>query len=142
MREILCRGKKKKNNEWIEGRIVGEGTVIIPKGQLFYIDVTIDKFDAHNDLKSYFILPETAGQFIGLTDKNGKNIFEGDIVNCKTTNYYFECFAVEWCQEQCRFVIANDKNDEIRSFPIDENFEYEVIGNIHDNPELLRSDTE
>lgn len=136
---ILFRGKRTDNNEWVEGRAFAEA--IVPITQPFFIDVNTHKIDDDN-ITCFRVIPETIGQFTGLFDVKGEKIFEGNIVNCKTADYCFNGFVVKWCQEQCRFIIANDNNTEIKSFPMDESFEYEVIGNIHDDPELLGGDKE
>ena len=77
-----------------------------------------------------YIIPETIGQYSGLTDKNGKKIFEGDIVEIvgeekELITEKEQKFVVKWQDEDCGFDLLCL-------------FEYEVIGNIHDNPELLK----
>lgn len=125
MREILFRGKRKDNGEWVDGSL-----------QCFK---GVSIFD--RDIKNFVVVhPETVGQYTGLTDKNGKKIFEGDIVNCKTRNYKFVSFAVEWYQRDCRYTIGRGKNGELQNYVMSSDFEYEIIGNIHDNPELLEVD--
>lgn len=122
MREILFRGKLLSDGRWAEGNldIKKSGVCIItpdetPLGRYGQVD------------------PETVGQYTGLTDKNGKWIFEGDIVIFKTTNYHFEPCVVEYRNDAAQFVVR--KNG--RSYPMADDFSYEVIGNIHDNPEMI-----
>ena len=131
MREILFRGKRTDNGEWVFGMawIFREKTMICPwrKGMC--------KYDT-----GYFpvqIISKTFGQFAGLTDKNGKRIFEGDIVtglfsfgmpfNAVVT-FQDGAFGLEWYR-------GNAKT--FNAFTSICNVEYEVIGNIHDDPDLL-----
>lgn len=141
MREILFRGKRVDNGEWVEGDLLRS------RGKC-YIHEHIDPFDYLGELsgfiKMYEVIPETVGQYTGLTDKNGKKIFEGDIVrNNKygedndTYDYYSTIFSNGSFRAQYL--------DNLKYTPkiYDIYFEgYEVIGNIHDNPELLQEDKE
>lgn len=127
MREYLFRGKRKDNGEWVYGNFV-RGCV----DDFAYIVEFGNKDLCRNFVD---VIPETIGQYTGLTDKNGKKIFEGDIVNFKTTAYFFHNCKIEYdiCDGCFRAV---DRN--AQSFPMCGCFIYEVIGNIHDNPELLK----
>lgn len=130
MREILCKGKRVDNGEWIEG-------FYAHSGEKKYIIIDNDIAVGYLTMKE--VNPDTIGRYTGLTDKNRKKIFEGDIVNYNGTNHkvVFETrgesayFGIEinnivtW--RFCLEVPAKLMN---------------VIGNIYDNPELLRSDTE
>lgn len=122
-REILFRGKSFKG-EWIYGYLIAyEGSSQI--GVLKNPDV----------MDFVKVKPNTVGQFTGLYDKNGKRIFEGDVVK-RTVNmrYYADCDGIET-------KIHNIEYFGIELLPFSEcGFymeEYEVIGNVHDNPELL-----
>lgn len=128
MREILFRGKS-VINEWVEG---------------FY---TCFNGDEHRIYTGYSdtdgvdhypewcnIRPETVGQYTGLTDKNGTKIFEGDILLKG-----FEKVVVKWNENQCRWGIYLDEY-EISGFNESTKNYFEVIGNIYDNPELLKGE--
>lgn len=135
MREILFRGKRTDDYEWIEGSLC----TTIPSDEDFY---TISYFDFEGYYIEEKVIPETVGQYTGLTDKNDKKIFEGDIVVCKQAingnliDYYVEIGFVE--MKYGAFGLHR-KQGYYRPFKDWlEDYEYEVIGNIHDNPELLK----
>lgn len=155
MREILFRGKSVNDGNWVQGSLVV--TTIEPADDTpikhYHIeDMTIGVFP--NEFQSGLsetIDPKTVGQYTGLTDKNGKKIFEGDILKIaqKTDSlgtYYSPPLTyplnvfVKW--DMCSWMwetICEDKY--YISFPDAWcHFECEVIGNIHDNPELLEAD--
>ncbi len=137
MREILFRGKRKDRTvpEWVEGGIVHQTDHYGSKCDCWFIiegDTTLD----YGVGFPWEVFPETIGQLTGLTDKNGKQIFEGDIVRftnrCMNDDpAYGECV---WDTDESafRFDCGFDLckwNQEIE--------DVEVIGNIHDNPELI-----
>ena len=120
MREILFRGKRTNNGEWEFGDLLHDGfdyeTAIW--GKEYKLVTEVD--------------PSTVGQYTGLTDKNGKRIFEGDIVSYKGRRYtvlYYAPFAMWMLDDRTRHCGTNGMYAQFR--------ECEVIGNIHDNPELL-----
>ena len=127
MREILFRGKSLEKGEWLEGDLRHGG--YFEKDQITYI-VKTDLF-----ILNYPVDPETGGQYTGLTDKNGTKIFEGDILKFSygenDEKHIF--YSVEWKSERACFGYAEtaDKMIEVDCLHC------EVIGNIHDNPELL-----
>lgn len=108
-----------------------------------------------NDVTHYKVDKNTLGQFTGLLDKNGKEIYEGDILrgdkypyNCDGVDNYF--VEIVWADNVCGFyrITIKNPNSTVRGTshgnwePLDEddiNF-FEVIGNIHDNPELLKTE--
>lgn len=140
----LCRGKRKDNGELVDGYlyITHDGKYEIAK----YCDETnIERI-------AYEVIPETVGQCTGLRDKNGKLIFEGDILKGFSYpflsegeyNYYA---VVVWLENSPAFGIYTIKNPKSKVRGISSgNTEYmdewdsnnwEVIGNVYDNPELL-----
>ena len=125
MREILFRGKRTDDYEWIEGSLC----TTIPSDEDFY---TISYFDFEGYYIEEKVIPETVGQYTGLTDKNGKKIFEGDIIQFCTGMklHYIVEFGLGG------FMVSRyDIRDAIINVY---NCPCEVIGNIHDNPELLK----
>lgn len=128
MREILFRGKSIDNAKWLEGDL------------LRYADTTQIWVDGEYGKSNYTVIPQTVGQYTGLTDKNGNKIFEGDIVIIETANVDEEDgnFIVEYDNGGARYVL----NGETLAFDFDSiySIEIEVIGNICDNPELLEAD--
>lgn len=129
MREILFRGKRVNGGEWIEGYYCTihdsynrkDKSAIFPCG-----DTCLNGDGAVEDY--CFVNPETVGQFIGETDKTGRNVFEGDIVQFKGVLY-----AIRYIEKYLRFA-AVKPNTVFCAF----NFsQAEIVGNIYDNPELL-----
>ena len=144
MREILFRGKRVVNGKWVEGFMYSQHFPLE-----FRDDFYIRCYDT-----DYLVIPETVGQYTGLTDKNGVRIFEGDILRgfeypfCSNINGEFNYFAeIVWFDDSSAFGIYTFKNPKSNVRGISEgNTDYleyfnadkwEVIGNIYDNPELL-----
>ena len=132
MREILFRGKRLDNGEWIEGSYfrLGNKDVYILTGKL-------PIFACSLAYESYQVIPETVGQYTGLTDKNGKKIFEGDIVRYGGT-YHQVVFEKRW--SNAYFGIMMDGIETWSFSSITSAYRMKVLGNIHDNPELLGGD--
>lgn len=125
MREILFRGKQTDNKKWV-----------VDNSVLFFKN-SAKIYGALNEWREVEVIPETVGQYTGLTDKNGKKIFEGDIVNYNGTNHKV---VFETRGESAYFGIEIS-NIETWRFCLEVPAKLmNVIGNIHDNPELLRGD--
>lgn len=130
IREIIFRGKRSDNGEWVYGFYSA-----LPDcaGTVYMIETPKANPDETN--RTYFVDPSTVGQFTGLTDKNGKKIFEGDIVLKRTYHgkeprrvvFSFGCF-------HCGF--GGGSSTATHPYTLDDK-QIEVIGTIHDNPELL-----
>lgn len=138
-REILFRGKRENNEEWVYGYYVGPVGVTDGHEICDVNDITGRRYDVD---------PSTIGQYTGLTDKNGARIFEGDIVR------YIDPDTQEYDIGE-KYVVGWDEGDVCTIFEL---FVYgkslcydlfnqkqaknlETIGNIHDNPELLKEAT-
>lgn len=136
-REILFRGQIRKKGEKVTmagtpvpGRWIYGGIAQVKESDkrtiIYQREPKIDKFPVYAD---------TVGQYTGLTDKNGKKIFEGDILklfngNGKYTNYEVIWFGNRWAIVMCGTNISGD----LDMFFCEHS---DIIGNIHDNPELL-----
>lgn len=132
MREILFRGQTRRHGEKV--RLNGDK---VP-GHWVYGGIfqgTGDYSVIYNINGKYAVYSDTVGQYTGLKDKYGERIFEGDIWNCKGYIGF-----IEWCEEESRFVAVYEIDgmqftnavSDIRASTV------EIIGNIHDNPELLK----
>lgn len=140
-REIEFRGKRLDNDEWMYGDLIHDnqgGCYVYPLDSLgLFVENKVDD--------------NTVGQFTGMTDKNGKEIYEGDIV-CKRDltfglkfdgvvvyNSEMGCFRIHSENNSVTmrmgFEASDVYNDGQCTVPV--KYDYEVIGNIYDNPELL-----
>ena len=121
MREIKFRGWNGKNKKWIYGYY------FVNRGEHF-----ISPDEVVNPLVSYedfLVDKDSVGQYTGVKDKNGKEVYDGDIVSSGATTgvVMYDC-------EQAGFVVQKEKTIELRFYSL---LGIEVIGNVHDNPELL-----
>lgn len=191
MCEVLFRGKRKDNSEWVYGyytelpvgslgatifsnddEIVGEDTAsyIIKVFEKQHSNYSNGKPLLVIECENYEVIPETVGKYTSLTDKNGTKIFDGDIVQYLTYDD-FDCQSVvkfgkykqdgsggeygakkclgfyvevdnftcpDWCENEPEYFSNYLKQQNILEIAN----ECEVIGNIHDNPELLKGDND
>lgn len=128
IREILFRAKRVDNGEWVYGG--------------YWLNSTATRDTANiidSDGNTHGVIPETIGQYIGCTQKNGAKIFEGDIV---LAGYGQHKCVVAWDEECARFIYhVTDKPCIIvctSMYNKDNQSVLSVIGNIHDNPELIK----
>lgn len=125
MREILFRGKRVDNGEWVQGYSCRYGWIGKEKDYIIP--------DYASTLYAAEVDPETVGQYTGLTDKNGNKIFEGDIVwdNCEE-----ERGVVQWYNDMAKFIITYS------TFTVDFDNVYgeelQIVGNVYDNAELIK----
>ena len=125
MRDILFRGKRLDNGEWVEGDFVHS---VYKIG-----DTCVGTY--RNSLWMHQVDPSTVGQYTGLKDKNGERIFEGDVLTVDGEDGFF---ALEFQEDTARFFMSGDSI--VVDFDNFWSYEVEVMGNIHDNSELLEDD--
>ena len=139
IREVIFRGKRTDCEAWAEGDLLHyeSGEMAICKGFSKY------GYEATEIIGRYKVIPETVGQYTGLTDKNGVRIFEGDIVRYAERRLGGEDVSVA-------FPVTFDEGGFCAHHYFLNNWlrnglggntkleDIEVIGNIHDNPELLK----
>lgn len=128
MREILFRGKSTYTEIWCEGWYVPP---VDYNGKHWDASISYKVESGH--LEDVEVIPETVGQYTGLTDKNGTKIFEGDIVK----GSWNTVFVVYYDEDYLQFR-AKKADGYAREVDYYGSSNYlEVIGNIHDTPELL-----
>lgn len=147
MRVVKFRGKRIVNGDWIYGDLFRE-IALTPtsrKRKSEFSGFWAIQTETPDGIKSYSVDPETVGQFTGEKDINGVDIYEGDIVDCDLAvltpfndpdeMQHIRCKVV-W--ERFEFRFAEEKYKYLSQWNGDlDNFK--VIGNIHDNPELMEA---
>jgi len=143
-RKIEFRGKRQRDGEWVYGYLAD-----------FNIILEEIDFDDEGNLDIYPIevIPGTVGQYIGRYDKNRKKIYEGDIVRIVMTHSFFRKINMEmvwaynyvviWSKKHCGFVFRNIDVPEMPDLVLDDVIinEIEILGNVFDNSELLKRET-
>lgn len=146
MREILFKAKRIDNGEWVEGfyfEFKGK-TYITEMRQTFMTTYYTEESVVDFNMRAYEVEAETICQYTGLTDKKGKKLWENDIVNCheKRGAAFFRC-VVLWNDVKARFDVKTTDCyfpmtlDGIEGDSAINGLDYETIGNIFDNTELL-----
>ena len=130
MRDILFRGKAVNLNNGSKDFVFGQ-YVQNRDGKFIYSDTW------ENGKQKHQVIEKTVGQYTGLTDKNGKKIFEGDIVVCEL---FEEIGQISYHESEAMFVVEFDTW--LTDFDHMYGHDLEVIGNIHDNPEWLKGGAE
>ena len=137
--EHFCRAKRLDTKELIEGyyckKYVSDKSPTCRDAIMFQT-----KYDPSKWTPEYMTVeidPSTIGWFTGLIDKNGKKIFTTDILNFKTTAYFFENCRVVYEIKYARFCVVSTTGN---VYPMDESFEYEVIGDVFDGSDSLTGD--
>ena len=146
MREILFKAKQIDNGEWIEGSLID---LDIDSGYCYIVQ----PYKKASILPIIFLItdrmklvdPETLCQFTGLCDKNGKKIWENDIVLVIYENRYYE--KKELSTGRIVFIrgawyIGGKVWNELYAIDDDAIFQVEIVGNIFDNPELLQEESD
>lgn len=133
-REILFRGKRANNGEWVYGDL-RQYVNLVGCEDFYEIDTMSDTIGYGH---SYKVIPETVSQFTGLTDRNGNKIFDGDILDDNDGKPSYVCvfdngrFGFYSIKEYIRGDFSYYDYDFVTSICT-------IVGNIHDNPELLKA---
>lgn len=134
MREILFRGKDSITKRWVYGALVQQQDDPL-REKAFIISYSNYQFGDFSEAVMHEVDPETVGQYTGFVDKNSKKIFEGDIVSIYNSKAFL--FAVEWNNQYVLKCTTNGVSDNIFNV-IESPEDVEVVGNIYDNPELIK----
>ena len=160
MREIVFRGKRLDNGEWVYGwpfadtadcSLKKAGKCVCPHdGSKYFIVEWVDDYHEYEERQ---VIPNTVGQYTGLKDKNGERVWEGDILHIARIadglgGYYQPPLdypvnvVVKW--DLCAWMwetLCDDKR--YITFPDAWcHYECEIIGNVHDNPEFIKEEAQ
>lgn len=144
-REIKFRGKRIDSGDWIYGSLVGiDDTAVIVDHRDFCWNPLTDVNSFWFDMENNEVDPDTVGQYTGIKDARGADIYDGDIIECISSNHIPIRHLIRFCDERGYYAQYDNSNwtgelnecGPIYQHYIDECGKY-VIGNIHDNPELI-----
>ena len=144
IREVIFRGKRMDNGEWVKGYLYITHTGAHEIGS-YDAEINIERF-------TFDVIPETVGQYTGLTDKNGVRIFEGDILDVSSdvayggvavhrlgyfvVEFHNGCFMKSALDDPQLSFFDNAKRKGLYHF-ISTDI-HKIVGNIHDNPDILK----
>lgn len=139
-REILFKAKRLDNGEWVEGNLI---TNERNENQKYIGYIFDERNGVIEDYDLVEVIPDTICQFTGLTDKNGKRIWENDIISINAYSYdepeddYFG--VVKYCEKDACWVLKNNERFDEIICECFGSYTTQMInhGNIFDNPELL-----
>lgn len=146
-REIKFRGKRLDSGEWIYGSLVGiDDTAVIVVHRDFCWNPLTDVNSFWFDMENNEVDTNTLGQYTGLKDKNGREIYEGDIIECIGRDGKPIRHFIKFCENRGYYaqydnvtcICESKECGPIWQHYIDKWSKY-VIGNIHDNPELIKN---
>lgn len=135
MREILFRGKRVDNGEWVYGLLCRVGDT--------YANIVEKSTEV-----MCTVLTNTIGQSTGLTDKNGREIFEGDILKICPDCDYCEDYSISTVYSYNGVLCVDYRGDDFDSTAlgfindVNDDADFEIIGNIYDNPELVGDESD
>lgn len=137
MREHLFRGKTKgyRDNRWVEGFLLKKPGISTMK---YLIAIP-------NSGTAYEVDPETVGEYTGFRDNGGNRIYEDDILKMITRvkDGKKRIFTVKWCDKCGMWVLPGVTDEKLETdFTCFWGYDFKIIGNIHDNPELLEGETD
>lgn len=136
MREIIFKGKRKDSGKWVEGYYVKKYDLLGKR----HLILNVDNYVRWECVE---IVPETLCQFTGLCDKNGKKIWEKDILMAHLDESYPEDVTYETVEWNFAGWVGNETDSTDRKYLDEFDLEYfEVVGNIFDNPELLQEESD
>ena len=122
MRKIKSRGKRLDNGVWVEGSLLQDD---------YGVCMIVEFVDHHEQWHE--VDPDTVGEYTGMKDKNTREVYEGDVL----TDKFESVGVIEW-QNGCFVVNFGDVDVFQISDCFDDSYQMWVIGNIHDNPEMLK----